>query len=118
MPKKIKPGDRLPAEVAELFEKHQRYLEAGRANYGRADKVLEEILELCEPGVEHLTEARGRKPPQSLTLVDQFADRNQVSRIARACSRVSLDVLEFAPAVDCQPGNDIEPGLAISHLLK
>ena len=96
MPKKIKPGDRLPAEVAELFEKHQRYLEAGRANYGRADKVLEEILELCEPGVEHLTEARGRKPPQSLTLVDQFADRNQVWA-GSSCKRMKIESKDVKP---------------------
>ena len=96
VPKKIQPGEKLSDEVAELFERHQRYVEAGRANYGRADKVLEEILQRCEPGVEHVTEARGRRPPQSLTLVDQFADRNQVWA-GSSCKRMKIDSKDVKP---------------------
>ena len=48
---KIKPGDPLPDDVKELFIKRRKYLAAGKANYGKSDKLMEQILERCEPGV-------------------------------------------------------------------
>jgi hypothetical protein len=94
--RKLKPGRKLPDDVAELFEKHQKYVEAGRANYNRADKVLEEILARCEVGCTHTREATGKKPPLEITVVDQFADRNAVWS-GSSCKRLKLEAKEVKP---------------------
>jgi hypothetical protein len=75
---RIKSGEPVPADVEELFIKHQRYLAAGKANYSKADKVLEQILERCQPGVQVTIPESGKTPPILLTLVDQFAEKNAV----------------------------------------
>jgi hypothetical protein len=94
--KKLEVGDTLPPEVAELFEKHQKYLAAGKANYAKADKILEQILERCEPGVQHTLPEAGKRPPTVLTLVDQFADANSVWCGASA-KRLTIKAKEVKP---------------------
>lgn len=93
---KFKSGDELPDDVAELFVKHRKYLAAGKANYGRADKLLEQILSRCEPGVATTIPAIGNKPPVELTLIDQFADRNQVWA-GSSCKRMKIEEKEIKP---------------------
>lgn len=93
---KLKPGDALPQDVVELFEKHLKYLAAGRANYGKADKLLDQILQRCEPGCEHVAEAVGKKPPQRMTIVDKFADTNQVWA-GSSCKRIAIEVKAIKP---------------------
>lgn len=78
MSEKIQPEQELPEDVQELFEKHLKYLNAGKANYAKADKALDEILRRCDVGVQHLIPGSAKKPPLELTLIDQFADKNAV----------------------------------------
>lgn len=94
--RKLSAGDAIPDDVAQLFAKHQKYLAAGRANYSKADRVLEQILEQCEPGVEITLEATGRRPPQLLTLVDQFADANAVWS-GSSCKRLTIKAKDVKP---------------------
>lgn len=86
---KLGPTDPLPDDVVELFTKYQRYLTAGKANYGRADRALEAILQRCEPGVEYILPAAGKRPPIRLTLVDQFANSNVVWA-GSGCKRMKI----------------------------
>lgn len=95
-PAKLRPGDPLPEDVEQLFQKHVKYLQAGRANYARADKALEEILQRCEPGVEYVLPGSGRKPPMKLTLVDQFAETNAVWS-GSSCKRMKIDQQKVKP---------------------
>lgn len=94
--RKIKPGETLSPAAIELFERQQKYLAAGKANYKRADKALADLLKLCEPGVVHTLQASGRKPPLELTLVDQFADTNSVWS-GSSCKRFAIIAKEIKP---------------------
>lgn len=76
--RRLQPGDAVPDEVRELFVRHQKALTAGRAQYAKADKLLDEILQRCEPGVSLVLPSAGKTPPTTLTIVDQFADTNSV----------------------------------------
>jgi hypothetical protein len=99
---RIVPGDDVPADVRELFEKRRKYLNAGRANYGKADKLLEQILQRCAPGVSvTLDPATKKGKPETHTLVDVFADKNQVW-VGRAAKRFDIDV-KTVKAQDLRP---------------
>ncbi len=78
MARKVKVGAAIPDDVRELFLKHDRALAAGRAQYAKADKLAEQIIERCEVGVQLTLEADGKNPPRTLTLTDQFAETNQI----------------------------------------
>jgi len=95
-PAKLKPGEQPPEELRELFEKHEKYLKAGRANYSKADQTLAELLKRCEVGASVVIPASGKKPPVELTLVDQFADRNQVWS-GSSCKRFKIESRELKP---------------------
>ncbi len=93
---KLTAADPLPDDVVELFTKYQRYLTAGKANYGRADKALEAILQRCEPGVEYVLPAKGKRPPIRLALVDQFAATNVVWA-GSGCKRMKITETAVKP---------------------
>jgi hypothetical protein len=94
--KKLAPGDSVPQEITELFEKHNRYLSAGKSNYARADKVLEQLIERCEPGVTITLPAVGKQPPRTVTLVDKFAESNQVWA-GSSCKRLNVEYKDVKP---------------------
>lgn len=94
--KKLQPGDTVPDDVVELFTKQQRYLAAGKANYAKSDKMLEEILKRCEPGVQVTLPENGKTPPIILTVVDQFAEANSVWSGA-SCKRLTIKAKEVKP---------------------
>jgi hypothetical protein len=93
---KLKPGDPIPDDVRDLFLRQQKLLAAGRANYGKADKVLEQILARCEVGVEMIVEGQGKQPPQKMTLVDRFADTNAVWA-GSSCKRLTIEAKDIKP---------------------
>lgn len=89
-------GDNLPAEVQELFRQYHKKIAAGRANYGKADKLLEQILIRCAPGASVLIEGTGKRPPEILTLVDRFEEKNAVWTGA-SCKRMAIEAKEVKP---------------------
>lgn len=89
-------GDQLPDDVQELFRQYHKRLAAGRANYGKADKLLEQILTRCSPGASVLIEGVGKRPPEILTLVDRFEDKNAVWTGA-SCKRLAIESKEVKP---------------------
>ncbi|MEM0926464.1 MAG: hypothetical protein AAGJ83_10540 [Planctomycetota bacterium] len=96
-PAKIRPGDPIPDYIRELFEKRRKYLTAGKSNYGKADRILEELLERCEVGVTLTLDAATRKgKPESHTLSDRFADTNQVWA-GSSCRRFDVVVKTVKP---------------------
>ncbi len=94
--KKLQPGDKVPEDVVELFTKQQRYLAAGKANYAKSDKMLEEILSRCEPGVQVTLPENGKTPPINLTVIDKFADANAVWAGA-SCKRLTIEAKQVKP---------------------
>lgn len=94
--KKLAAGANVPDEITELFAKHDRYLSAGKANYAKADKVLEQLIERCEPGVTITLPAQGKQPPRTATIVDKFAESNQVWA-GSSCKRLNIEYKEVKP---------------------
>ncbi|MEO1616984.1 MAG: hypothetical protein AAFV88_14100 [Planctomycetota bacterium] len=94
---KLKPGQPLPDNVRELFEKRRKYLTAGKANYRKADAMLEQILAACEIGVSvTLDPATKKGKPETHTLTDRFADTNQVWA-GSSCRRHDVVVKNVKP---------------------
>ncbi|WP_436716574.1 hypothetical protein U8335_03940 [Roseiconus lacunae] len=87
----------MPADIVELFEKRRKYLNAGRVNYQRADKIVDQLLERCAAGVSvTLPPATKRGKPEVHTLVDQFADTNKVWA-GSSCSRYKIESRSLTP---------------------